>query len=140
MFFVTWYKALVNSTSVDGWATIAVLSITVALLLLLMFLFSSRVVIRKVGFYGAFAFLALFVISNVFAYQQKRLLLSHDSAIVISPTVNVKNAPSDGSNDSFVIHEGAKVKITDKSLKGWRNVVLADGREGWLKVSQIEEI
>ena len=39
MFFVTWYKALVNFTSVDNWAKTGIISIIMALLLVLLYLF-----------------------------------------------------------------------------------------------------
>lgn len=140
MFFVTWYHSLVNFTSVDSWARTAIVSIVLVLLLVLLYLFAPSINLRKVGFFGAIIFLVLFLLSNLFAYQQKQMLINRCGAIVIAPTVNVKKTPSASSNDSFVIHEGTHVNITDKSIKGWRNVTLADGREGWVLERQIEEI
>lgn len=140
MFFVTWYHSLVNFTSVDKWARTAIISIVLVLLLVLLYLFSPNINLRKVGFFGAIVFLVLFLLSNLFAYQQKKSLVNRCGAIVIAPTVNVKKTPSASSNDSFVIHEGTRVDITDKSIKGWRNVTVADGREGWVLERQIEEI
>ena len=140
MFFVTWYHSLVNFTSVDKWARTAIVSIVLVLLLVLLYLFSPNINLRKVGFFGAIVFLVLFLLSNLFAYQQKKSRVNRCGAIVIAPTVNVKKTPSASSNDSFVIHEGTRVDITDKSIKGWRNVTVADGREGWVLERQIEEI
>lgn len=140
MFFVTWYQSLVNFTSVDNWAVMAIASIVLVLLLVLMFLFGPNVMLRKIGFYGGCLFFVLFVFCNFFAYQQKYNLQNRTAAIVIAPSVTVKKTPANGSSDVFVIHEGAKVDITDKGLKDWRGIRLADGREGWLQPRQIEEI
>lgn len=140
MFFVTWYQSLVNFTSVDNWAVMAIASIVLVLLLVLMFLFGPNVMLRKIGFYGGCLFFVLFVFCNFFAYQQKYNLQNRTAAIVIAPSVTVKKTPANGSSDVFVIHEGAKVDITDKGLKDWRGIRLADGREGWLQTRQIEEI
>lgn len=140
MFFVTWYHSLVNFTSVDNWAVMAIASIVLVLLLVLMFLFGPNVLLRKIGFYGGCLFFALFVLCNFFAYQQKYNLQNRTAAIVIAPSVTVKKTPANGSSDVFVIHEGTKVDITDKGLKDWRGIRLADGREGWLQTRQIEEI
>lgn len=140
MFFVTWYHSLVNFTSVDNWAVMAIASIVLVLLLVLMFLFGPNVLLRKIGFYGGCLFFALFVFCNFFAYQQKYNLQNRTAAIVIAPSVTVKKTPANGSSDVFVIHEGTKVDITDKGLKDWRGIRLADGREGWLQTRQIEEI
>lgn len=140
MFFVTWYRSLVNLTSVDGWARTAIFSIIMALVLMLLYLFSPNIHVRKVGFFGAIVFFVLFIMSNLYAYQQKQLLMNRKGAIVIAPTVTVKKTPSVQGSDAFVIHEGTRVDISDKSIKGWRGVNLADGREGWVKAEQIEEI
>lgn len=140
MFFVTWYYSLMNLTSVDGWAKLAVASVMLALLLVLLYLFGPNMPTRKVGFYGAAVLLVLFLVSNVFASQQKQMLLDSDSGIVVAPTISVKSTPADSGSEVFVIHEGTHVDITDKTMKNWCAIRLADGREGWLKTSQIEEI
>lgn len=140
MFFVTWYHSLVNFTSVDRWANTAIVSIVMALLLILVFLFAPQMWARKSGFYGSSAFLLLFAFANLFAFQQKHELETKQGAIVIAPTVNVKKTPAASGTDVFVIHEGTRVDITDRGMKQWRGIKLADGREGWLKTSQIEEI
>ena len=140
MFFVTWYHSLVNFTSVDRWANTAIVSIVMALLLILVFLFAPQMWARKSGFYGSAAFLLLFAFANLFAFQQKHELETKQGAIVIAPTVNVKKTPAASGTDVFVIHEGTRVDITDRGMKQWRGIKLADGREGWLKTTQIEEI
>ena len=140
MFFVTWYHSLVNFTSVDRWAKTAIVSIVMALLLILVFLFAPQMWARKSGFYGSAVFLLLFAFANLFAFQQKHELETKQGAIVIAPTVNVKKTPAASGTDVFVIHEGTRVDITDRGMKQWRGIKLADGREGWLKTSQIEEI
>lgn len=140
MFFVTWYNSLVNFTSVDRWANTAIVSIVMALLLILVFLFAPQMWARKSGFYGSAVFLLLFAFANLFAFQQKHELETKQGAIVIAPTVNVKKTPAVSGTDVFVIHEGTRVDITDRGMKQWRGIKLADGREGWLKTSQIEEI
>ena len=140
MFFVTWYHSLVNMASVDGWARTALLSLALAIVLALLYLFSERIWLRKVGFFGAMFALALFVLSNVFAYQQKDLLINRRGAIVTAPAVTVKSTPAKQGTDLFILHEGTKVTITDASMKEWKGVRLADGKEGWIEAKQIEMI
>lgn len=140
MFFVTWYKSLVNFTSVDHWAKAGIFAIVIALLLVLVYLFCPLVTFRKIGFFGGILFFLLFAFCNLFAYQQKQMLVNRTGAVIVAPTVNVKKTPAKSSADSFVIHEGTRVDMMDKSMPGWRNVRLADGREGWVETSQLEEI
>ncbi len=140
MFFVTWYRSLVNLNSVDGWAKCCILSIILALVAALVYLFAPKVALRKVGFFGGIILFALFLLSNLFAYQQKQMLEDRSGAIIMSATVNVKKTPAKSSADQFVIHEGTRVEITDKTMDGWRGIKLADGREGWVETQQLEEI
>ena len=140
MFFVTWYHALVRMTSVDNWARISIGSIIAALLLVLVYLFINNSLLRKTGFYGALSMMVLFVISIFFAWQQSELLKETHGAIVIDPTVTVKKTPATNGTDEFVIHEGTRVEITDRSIKNWLGIRIADGREGWLVATQVEEI
>lgn len=140
MFFVEWYRALVNFTSVDRWAYVAVFSIILALVLVLMYLFAEAITLRKIGFFGAVSFFVLFLLANLFAFQQKKMLENRQGAIVTSSSVNVKKAPADKSDTAFVIHEGTRVDIVDKSIKGWYEVKIADGRDGWIETGRVEEI
>jgi tetratricopeptide (TPR) repeat protein len=140
MFFVTWYRSLVNLASVDGWANTALLSLAFAIVLALFYLFSNRIWLRKVGFFGAFFALVIFVLSNIFAHQQKDLLIHRRGAIVTAPAITVKSTPAKQGTDLFILHEGTKVTITDASMKEWREIRLADGKEGWIETRQIEMI
>ena len=140
MFFVTWYKALVNFACTDTWAKTGIIAIILALVLVLVYLFASKLVLRKAGFFGSIFFFVAFLASTLFAYQQKQMLIHRTGAIIIAPTVNVKKTPSKQSADQFVIHEGTRVDITDKSMNGWRAIHVADGREGWIETKQLEEI
>ena len=140
MFFVTWYRSLVNLMSVDGWAATSVVAVFVGLMLLLAYLFGQNLILRKCGFFGVIVSFFVLLASFVFAYQQKQQFLNRSGAVVVAPSINVKQTPSDSGNDVFVVHEGTKVDITDKSMKGWVAVRVADGREGWVRTSKIEEI
>ncbi len=140
MFFVTWYRSLVNVQSVDSWARTALIALLVAVTLALLYLFSERIWLRKVGFFGGIFLLLIFFVSNLFAWQQKRNLTQRSGAIIIKSAVNVKSTPSENGTDLFILHEGTKVTITDSSMKEWREIRVADGKEGWLETSEIEVI
>ena len=140
MFFVTWYHSLVNLTSVDGWATLALCALALAIVLVLVYLFTEPVWLRKLGFFGAFALLVVFVVSNFFAFAQKRSFTSRSGAIIMAPAATVKSTPAKQGTDLFILHEGTKVNITDGSMRQWKRIRIADGKEGWVETSQIELI
>ena len=140
MFFVTWWRALVNSMSINAWIICAVSSFVLMLIGLLVYFFVQKVALRKVGVYGAFVMIFLVLISNIAAYYQNELIENRMTAIVMSPSVTVKSSPAINSTDLFVIHEGTKVIILDNQMKGWREVKFEEGKQGWVPKEAIEEI
>jgi hypothetical protein len=66
-------------------------------------------------------------------------LVNHVYGIVMQPTVTVKSSPDATGTNLFVVHEGLKVKITDK-LGEWVEIKLADGNKGWLLTETVERI
>ena len=140
MFFVTWYRSVVNLTSVDGWARLVLVSLALAIILALIYLFSNPVWMRKFGFFGAAAMLVLFFIGNLFAWQQKREFVNRRGAIIMQGAVPVKSTPAKDGTDLFILHEGTKVNITDGSMREWKEIRVPDGKQGWVETSQIEVI
>ena len=140
MFFVTWYRSLVNLTSVDGWARTALAALALAIVLALVYLFANQVWLRKFGFFGALALLLVFVVGNVLAWQQKQELMYRRGAIIMAPAVNVKSTPAAAGTDLFILHEGTKVTVTDNGMKQWKRILVPDGKEGWVESEQIEII
>ena len=140
MFFVTWYRSLVSMMSVDGWARTALIALGLTIILLLVYLFSDKLWLRKVGFFGGVALLLVFLAGNLFAWQQKQDLLNRKGAIIFAPAVTVKSTPAVNGTDLFILHEGTKVTITDGSMKDWKEIRIADGKEGWIETKQIKVI
>ena len=140
MFFISWFRSAANLATVDGWATMVLISAALLGCFILLYFFSSRILVRKVGFGCAIAFAILFVLSNIFALYQKNALTSKEGAIIMAPAANLKKTPIRSGADEAVLHEGTRVDIADRSIKGWLGVKLADGREGWIEENTVEEI
>ena len=139
-FVVTWYRALVNQTSVDGWATLSLVMLALAIVLVLLYLFSRPLWLRKIGFFGGLLALLLFLMANLFAWQQKQTLTHRDGAIVTGSAVPVKSTPAASGTDLFILHEGTKVTITDDTMQDWKEIRMPDGKVGWVETRQIEVI
>jgi tetratricopeptide (TPR) repeat protein len=139
-FFITWMRAVVNVMSVDAWAKTALGALALAIVLALVYLFAERLWLRKLGFFGGGLLLLLFLVCNLFAYLQKNELTHHRGAIVMSSAVNVKSTPAANGTDLFILHEGTRVDIIDDQMQQWKQIRVADGKEGWIETSQIETI
>ena len=126
--------------SSNTWAVIFLVLLAAALMMGLLFLLGSSVGKRRAGFYCGIVLLLLSAGALSFSIWQKSDSAKTDAAIVMSPVSSVKSSPSSGSSkDLFVIHEGTKVTILDE-VGSWRNISLADGRQGWIPASDIEII
>ena len=139
-FFVTWMRAVVNAMSVDAWAQTALAALALAIVLALVYLFAERLWLRKLGFFGGGLLLLLFLVCNLFAYVQKNELTHHRGAIVMGSAVTVKSTPAANGTDLFILHEGTRVDIIDDQMQQWKQIHVADGKEGWVETSQIEAI
>lgn len=64
---------------------------------------------------------------------------NHIEAVVMSPKVDVRSAPTSEGTEIFTIHSGLKVKVID-TREEWREIRLPDGKEGWLASQDIEVI
>jgi uncharacterized protein YgiM (DUF1202 family) len=63
----------------------------------------------------------------------------NQSAIIFTNEIEVKTEPTLGSNVAFTLHEGTKVKITDQD-GNWYRITLADGKDGWIPVSDLKQL
>lgn len=140
VFITLWYDSLLGMMTVDSWAKTALFSLIAALLLLLTYLFVENITIRRFSFYSSTVLVLVFIFANLFAWQIKSNAENYDGAIVIAPVVNVKKTPTNDAADAFIIHEGTHVDIIDGSLKGWSQVKVFDGREGWISSNSIEKV
>lgn len=140
VFFVSWTKSIINSMSVDAWATCGIIFFIIFLVSLSFFIFSKKLMWKKTGFIGAILCIVIVVMANIFASEQKERLVNRDSAIVIGPSITVRSTPSESGTSLFVLHEGHKVSIKDNSMKEWKEIRLADGKVGWVPASAIEVI
>ncbi len=63
-----------------------------------------------------------------------------EEAVIMAEETEVQSAPSDDSAlQIFAVHEGTKVRI-DRRSDEWIEIVLEDGKVGWIRADQLEPI
>lgn len=134
-----WYLAVVHMFKTDTWAIVGIVALVLTCLLVLLYLFSDRLLFRQIGFYGAICGIILFFCSHLFAWQQIHLATA-EKAGVITTTSQIYKSSSTSSEKTCVLHEGTKAIITDESIKGWYEVKFEDGNTGWIETRNIEVI
>ena len=136
----TWVRELCYGLDSDTWAVAGLVFLVVTAAALLLLFLSSSLALRRTGFFSAIVFLLLTVMAITFSFWQKADYMRKDGAIIMTPVVSVKSSPSsEASTDLFILHEGTKVLIIDE-VGEWRNIELADGRQGWMRSSDMSII
>lgn len=94
----------------------------------------GRAAVRR----SAYAFAAAFVVLGATLLARETGFGRAEEAVVVSAEVRVRSAPSaEGGLTVFTLHEGAKVRI-DRRSGDWAEIVLADGKVGWLELDALE--
>lgn len=138
-FFVTWMRDIRHTMGCTAWSLLSLALLACMLGLFLVYLLAQRISLRKAGFYGTVVAALLFMLTTWFAVGERREMLDDTSAVVMTASTAVKSSPDKSSTDLFVLHEGTVVTITDR-LDGWCEVVIADGKKGWVEGRKIEII
>ena len=139
-FIIEWIESIVNMASMKTWCISGIIFFLLLLILTLVFLFGKSIIIRKVCFFAALVCLFITLFANFAALHLYHYLTERTEAIVLQPSVTAKSTPSNTGTDLFVIHEGRKVKISDDSMQGWKEIELEDGNIGWVPAESIEKI
>lgn len=140
-FFLTrWMRSVRESVGSDVWAVLFLVLLAVALAGVLLFLLSGSSSLKRTGFAAGIAALVLSLSSLVFSLGSRADYMKQDSAVVLSAVSVVRSSPDAvAGSDLFVLHEGTVLDIRD-FVGEWCNIELADGRQGWIRMAEIEVI
>jgi tetratricopeptide (TPR) repeat protein len=136
LFFIKWYNFVSLFLSTNSWAKISITSFILFLLLLSLYIYSSRYRHKVIGFWLGVFFIVLSLTSLAFTIRNKSLVYDSHKAIISSPMVNGKSSPDKSGNDIFVLHEGTKVTVEDE-VGEWSEIRLSDGNKGWVPLNSI---
>lgn len=131
LFFVRWFDFLSLLLSTNSWAIISVVSFILFLVLLSLYIYSSRYRLKVIGFWFALMFLIVSASSLAFTMRNKSLVYDSHKAVIFAPSVNGKSSPDNSGTDLFVLHEGSKVSVED-TIGDWYEIKLSDGNKGWV--------
>lgn len=130
-FMVTWANSIRDMMGSNGWAVVAVLAFILSLMAVMLYLLTSKVGLRKVGFTLAITLFVIFIISLNNSLGQRRNRSFSGDAVIVKSAVAVKGSPDRGGKELFVLNEGAVVKVED-AVGSWREIVVASGNKGWV--------
>lgn len=136
----------------DAWAWVAFALFALTIGGILLYFFTSNVMLRKTGFFGGIAALLLFAVTFFIARRATSLALDRNQAVVIAPSTilsTVPREPGSRAQEAMLLHEGTRVEILDSvastsgsdSIKRvWYDVEVDNSHRAWIDGSAIERI
>ncbi len=140
MIIVTLFRSLVNMMDVQSWTRLSMVLYALFFVALGVYFIARKTSVKKVGFFTTAFFAVLLVFCVICAFKQKEYLQDNSRGIVMASSITVRSTPMESGNELFILHEGARVKVLDNSLKDWAEVEIDDGKIGWLPKSAYELI
>jgi tetratricopeptide (TPR) repeat protein len=137
--FSKWYKSISSIFTFEGWALVAVAFSVffVALFLFYYFAFSERR--KRLLFVSAMFAGILLIASLTMAFLTYGDFTKNQPAIIFASEIEVKTAPTMGSDIAFTLHEGTKVQISAQD-GNWFRITLADGKDGWIPATDLKQL
>lgn len=121
----------------ETWAKIAVSLAFVFAVLFLLYHFSYSTSKKRIYFISSILTVIFVTLSLFFSFKNKHYMDNKIEAIVFSGEAEVKSAPTNSSDVYFELHEGTKVLILE-SLDNWKKIKIADGKMGWMNLSDLK--
>lgn len=123
----------------NQWAIVMVVFAFLTSILFLLFYFTYKPNTKRFYFLSSSICFILFVMVGFITYNQYQNYQNFKPAIVFDTQIDVRDAPTNNSEEIFILHEGAKVFVLD-AIDSWKKIKLADGKQGWLQASAIKEL
>ncbi len=139
LFFVTWSNYISSRFSCMEWSVISLIMLAFTFAFLLLYLLGETMRRKRLGFGLMLISLLCFGTSTAYAISARNNLLTPHEAVVLSPSASIKSAPSDSSTEIFKLHEGTKMHI-EKRYGDWREIIIDDGKRGWIESRHLGEI
>lgn len=136
--------------SSNGWAMLSLMLFFLLLVSVVVYIFSTTIVFRKLGFFGGFLLLIGLIFTLVFSFREKNRQTIHEYAVVTVQSITLSTSPrtpKDKSEEAFILNEGTKIKILDsvdnnngKMIEKWYDVKADDTHRAWIRKDNIEII
>lgn len=123
--------------SPNVWAWMGIIGMLIFVVFFLGYYFSGKVLFKRIFFITGLIFLFLSITATAIGLMSQNLLENRSYAIVFAEEAEVKSEPNTRSSEVFMLHEGAKVKVTE-DFQGWLEIELPNGTQGWMLAKELK--
>ena len=139
LFLEDWWDNLKSMHSEKTWGIRSIACFILFLFFLGVFITTQKVLTKQIGFWLSIVFFSFTLISFFISKSRYNDLTNQNSAVILIPSVEIKNSPSDAGTKLFILHEGTKVAAPETNGE-WVKIELTSEKVGWVKRSSIEFI
>lgn len=143
------HMSVVTAASANAWAWLALLSFVLLCGAIALYIFSSDIKLRKVGFFGGMMLVVVTVYLIVVAADAASRVTDHSEAIVTAPSTMLNSVPRQPRPTEKVLplHEGTKVRILDSISTPddpvsprYYKITINGSAPAWLRATDVERI
>jgi tetratricopeptide (TPR) repeat protein len=125
------WEAVLGMLTINGWSYVVYAFYILLLFFIVYYFFARTIFQQKVILFSGLGVLIILALTVSLLVVKVNREATEKSGVIVVQSVMVKTSPDIKSTDTFVIHEGLKVKLEDK-LDEWIKIRLADGKIGWI--------
>lgn len=145
-FFTSLKYFIVRDHTSNTWAVWAAAAFVLFVICLTLYIFAKIVILRKVGFFGAFVTFGICIITLIFSISASHAFKRSDDGVVLAYKVNLKTTPSQaGKENPVALCRGTRLWILDTTPKDgarpeWYKVRLNSDFVGWVEAGDFEPV
>lgn len=139
-------KGVAVDTASNSWAEMAAMAFVLLILSVALYVFSTAVKMKKIGFFSSFIFLFFSVVFIIFAEMAASQFERKDEVVITSFKSTLLAEPeSEAKSVGFPLHRGTKLLILDSGMNAdgkieWYKVKLNSNNIGWIPADAVSVI
>lgn len=145
-FFESVHDIIAKNISSDVWAVFAAIAFVLFVAFLALYIFSSMVAARKVGFFSAIIFLGFSAVFLAFSFWADKAFRSRGEGVITAYKTELLTEPLDNSKPvATPLTRGTRMRIISEEVDSegmvdWFKVRLNSDFTGWIKASDFSVI
>ncbi len=134
-----WWRARLLGVGSDRWASYSLFAILMAAIAFAAYRAFRIRNLKLLSFLTGASFVLAAIVLMMLASFSSTLRKSAGGGVIFAEKVDVSSSPSADGTQVFNLHEGCKVDIL-KEQDDWMEIMLEDGKVGWIQSSSVIRI
>jgi tetratricopeptide (TPR) repeat protein len=135
----TWWEEFRSLLTTTGWAWLSIMLMILACVAWITYQRSKNDSLVRASFMAGLLSSIATLLMLLMANHVNNTHNQSIEAIIFAANVDVKSSPNATGKTLFVLHQGTKVNLRENNSE-WQEIMLADGKIGWILASDLKAI